>query len=45
MWAFGEESEGLSYTRSPSDSYYLTRMVVPDEEGRVVEKRSEIYWD
>ena len=45
LWTFGEEREVLSYTRSPSDSHYLVRMVVLDEKGRVVEKRSEIYWD
>jgi len=42
---YGQVGEVLSYSRSPSGSNYLMRDIVLDNEGRVVEIRSQIYWD
>jgi len=41
----GLDREVLSYSMSPSGSNYLMRDIVLDSEGRVVEIRSQVYWD
>jgi hypothetical protein len=42
---YGMDREVQSYSRSPSGSNYLMRDIVLDSEGRVVEIRSQVYWD
>jgi hypothetical protein len=42
---YGIDGEVQSYSRSPSGSNYLMRDIVLDSEGRVVEIRSQVYWD
>jgi hypothetical protein len=42
---YGLNGDVLSYSISPSGSNYLVRAIVLDSEGRVMEIRSQIYWD
>jgi len=42
---YGLDREVQSYSMSPSGSNYLMRDIVLDSEGRVVEIRSQVYWD
>jgi hypothetical protein len=45
VYDLGIHREVLSYSMSPSGSNYLMRDIVLDSEGRVVEIRSQVYWD
>ena len=42
---YGLDREVPSYSMSPSGSNYLVRDSVLDNEGQVVEIRSQVYWD
>ena len=45
VYDLGTDREVLGYSISPSGSNYLMRDIVLDSEGRVVEIRSQAYWD